>query len=521
MARGERRPSAVERPDHVTEFLRCTTFTFGHLSPVVSQTYLTGGSVPRRTLITAIAVAALTAPLAISATAGTATAAPQPPRTPVTDFNHDGYADLAVAAPFGTVDGVEKAGYISVVYGTASGPGTARHQVIDRSTPGVPGAPAGTYAFGYQMSPGDLDGDSYTDLLVSGGDDDGNKATVLWGSKDGLTGQDTVLPYRYADFALGDFNGDGKRDLVVNSDPSDDPNYSGMTIQYGPFTRDGKTRTRDSITTDDSGNSGLRSFITGDMTGDGVDDIVTTHGFEEMQHEARFWKGSRTGVSHTSKYLDTAYSGTVGDVDGDGYGDLITRDIGGVSEEIDSAPGSITIQYGTSTGPTNARKKVITQATAGVPGASEQGDAFGASLSAGDVNGDGKAEVAVGVPGESLDAATGTGGVILLKGASKAAGGMTGKGAVAYNQTTAGVPGVSEAGDDFGRQVSLTDLNKDGKADLTATAPGEDGTYADSGALWNLFGSATGLTTTGATTLSPVKLGAPEKDAKFGHTLVG
>ncbi|WP_070321189.1 FG-GAP-like repeat-containing protein [Streptomyces alboniger] len=474
---------------------------------------------PRRTLITAIAVAALTAPLAISATAGTATAAPQPPRTPVTDFNHDGYADLAVAAPFGTVDGVEKAGYISVVYGTASGPGTARHQVIDRSTPGVPGAPAGTYAFGYQMSPGDLDGDSYTDLLVSGGDDDGNKATVLWGSKDGLTGQDTVLPYRYADFALGDFNGDGKRDLVVNSDPSDDPNYSGMTIQYGPFTRDGKTRTRDSITTDDSGNSGLRSFITGDMTGDGVDDIVTTHGFEEMQHEARFWKGSRTGVSHTSKYLDTAYSGTVGDVDGDGYGDLITRDIGGVSEEIDSAPGSITIQYGTSTGPTNARKKVITQATAGVPGASEQGDAFGASLSAGDVNGDGKAEVAVGVPGESLDAATGTGGVILLKGASKAAGGMTGKGAVAYNQTTAGVPGVSEKNDKFGAQVLLSDTNKDGKADLTATAPTEDGTYADSGAAWYLRGAARGLTVTGIASYSPRSLGLPEDRVEFGGAL--
>ncbi|MFH8289155.1 FG-GAP-like repeat-containing protein [Streptomyces sp. NPDC018059] len=474
---------------------------------------------PRRTLITAIAVAALTTPLALFATSGSASAAPVPPRTPMTDFNHDGYADLAVAAPHGTVDGVEKAGYVSVVYGTASGPGTARHQLISRATPGVPGELEGTYAFGYQSIPGDLDGDSYTDLLVAGGGDE-NKATVLWGSKDGLTGQNTLLPYRYSDFAQGDFNGDGKRDLVVNSHPSDDPDVSGMTIQYGPFTRDGKTRTQDSIATDD-GSSGLRSFITGDMTGDSVDDIVTTHGFEEMQHEARFWKGSRTGVGHTAKSLDTAYSGTVGDVDGDGYGDLITRDIGSVTEVIDSAPGSITIQYGSSTGPSDARKKVITQATAGVPGASEDDDAFGASLSAGDVNGDGKAEVAVGVPGESLDAATGTGAVVLLKGASKAEGGMTGKGAVAYNQSTAGVPGVSETGDDFGRQVSLTDLNKDGRADLTATAPGEDGTYADSGALWNLYGSASGLTTTGAGTLSPVKLGAPEKGAAFGLRLGG
>ncbi|WP_257233846.1 FG-GAP and VCBS repeat-containing protein [Streptomyces sp. JV178] len=474
---------------------------------------------PRRTLTAAIAVTALATPLALFATSGTASAAPVPPRTPMTDFNHDGHADLAVAAPFGTVGGVEKAGYVSVVYGTASGPGTAGHQMISRATPGVPGELQDTFAFGAQTLPGDLDGDSYTDLLVAGGGDDGGP-TVLWGSKDGLTGQNTVLPYRYSEFALGDFNGDGKRDLVVNSAPSDDPDISGMTIQYGPFTRDGRTRTQDSITTDD-GSSGLRSFITGDLTGDGVDDIVTTHGFEEMQHEARFWKGARTGVGHTSKALGTAYSGTVGDVDGDGYGDLITRDIGDVSEVIDDSPGRIIIQYGGSTGPSNTRKKVITQATAGVPGASEAHDAFGASLSAGDVNGDGRAEVAVGVPGESLGAATGTGAVILLKGASKAAGGMTGKGAIAYNQSTAGVPGVSESGDDFGRRVSLSDLNKDGKADLTATAPGEDGAFADSGALWNLYGSASGLTTTGAGTLSPVKLGAPEKDAKFGHTLGG
>ncbi|MFH8609342.1 FG-GAP-like repeat-containing protein [Streptomyces sp. NPDC018029] len=473
---------------------------------------------PRRTLISAIAVAALTAPLAISATSGTAAAAPQPPRTPVTDFNHDGYADLAVAAPHGTVDGVEKTGYVSVVYGTASGSGTAKHQLISRATPGVPGELAGTFAFGYQLIPADLDGDAYTDLLVTGGDGDGNKATVLWGSKDGLTGKDTLLPYRNSEFATGDFNGDGKRDLVVNDTPSTDPDVSGMTVQYGPFTRDGKPAKKDSITTDD-GSSGLADFITGDLTGDGVDDIVTTHGFEEMTHDARFWKGGRSGVGHTAKSLGTAYSGTVGDVDGDGYGDLITRDIGDVTEVIDSHPGSITIQYGSSTGPTDARKKVITQATAGVPGASEENDAFGASLSAGDVNGDGRAEVAVGVPGESLDASTGTGAVVLLKGASKADGGMTGKGAVAYNQTTAGVPGVSESGDDFGRQVALTDLNKDGKADLTATAPGEDGTSPDSGALWNLFGSASGLTTTGASTLSPVKLGAPEKDAKFGLLL--
>ncbi|MGW2228372.1 FG-GAP-like repeat-containing protein [Streptomyces formicae] len=472
----------------------------------------------RRKIIVAVAVAALATPLALTVTAGTAAAAPVPPRTPVVDFNGDGFADLAIAAPNGTVDGSAGAGYVSVVLGSATGPDAARHQLISRATPGVPGDVAGTYAFGAQTVPADLDADGYTDLVVTSGGD-GADDTVLWGSKDGLTGRDTVLPYHYADYAAGDFNGDGKRDLVVGSYPSDDPDVAGMTVLRGPFTRAGKPAGKQSIVTSD-GPSGLRSFIAGDLTGDGIDDIVSTHGFEEMQHEARFWKGGRTAVSGTSTALTTAISGTVGDFDGDGYGDLAMRDIGSVSEVPDSSPGSIQIQYGSATGP-SARKKVITQATEGVPGASEDDDAFGASLSAGDVNGDGKADLAVGVPGESLGDATGTGAVVLLKGAAKASGGLTGKGAIAYNQSTAGVPGASEAGDDFGRSVLLTDLTKDGKADLSVGAPLEDGTYADSGATWHLFGSASGLTTTGAATLSPVKLGAPEKTARFGYRVTG
>ncbi|MFD0069471.1 FG-GAP repeat protein, partial [Streptomyces sp. NPDC127574] len=108
---------------------------------------------PRRTLTAVIAVTALATPLAYFATSNTASAAPVPPRTPITDFDHDGHADLAVAAPFGTIGGVEQAGYISVVYGTASGPGTARHQTISRATPGVPGDLRGTFAFGVQTLP--------------------------------------------------------------------------------------------------------------------------------------------------------------------------------------------------------------------------------------------------------------------------------------------------------------------------------------------------------------------------------
>ncbi|MEV6664174.1 integrin alpha [Streptomyces nigra] len=53
------------------------------------------------------------------------------------DFNGDGYADLAVAAPDATVDGKTGAGYVAVVYGSATGLKPASKQVISQNTPGV------------------------------------------------------------------------------------------------------------------------------------------------------------------------------------------------------------------------------------------------------------------------------------------------------------------------------------------------------------------------------------------------
>ncbi|MFE4174294.1 FG-GAP repeat protein [Streptomyces sp. NPDC056909] len=56
------------------------------------------------------------------------------------------------------------------------------------------------------------------------------------------------------------------------------------------------------------------------------------------------------------------------------------------------------------------------------------------------------------------------------------------------------MPGTGETEDLSGQSVRLTDLDKDGKADLIVGAGGENG-Y---GAVTVLRGSASGLTTTGA-----------------------
>nr|WP_237330670.1 integrin alpha [Streptomyces sp. BA2] len=185
--------------------------------------------------------------------------------------------------------------------------------------------------------------------------------------------------------------------------------------------------------------------------------------------------------------------------------------------------GAVRVVYGSASG-FSTRTAKITQDTAGVPGVGEQGDPdlndrgdqFGYSISAGDVTGDGYPDIAVGLPGEDVDSAGDTGAVVLLKGGAN---GLTGTGAQAFNQSTAAVPGVSESGDNFGTEVKLADVNKDGRADLTVGTPLEDGTTKDSGAAWLFRGATSGLTTTGITSFSPSSLGTPEAGARFGGEL--
>ncbi|MFD5701081.1 FG-GAP-like repeat-containing protein [Streptomyces lasiicapitis] len=484
----------------------------------------------RRTLIAATAALALAAPLALAA-GGTASAAnpapkaPKAPRTPVADFNKDGYADLVIGAPYGTVGGKESAGYVAVVYGSKSGPDHAHPRVIDRGTPGVPGDVAEYDSFGRELAVDDFDGDGYSDLAVGGFT---GKAYVLWGSGDGLTGATAELPGTRGDLTSGDFNGDGHRDLVTGAYPANEDEIGGMTVSYGPFTRGGEPAKRDVVTI--GAYRGPSQFVAGDMNGDGVDDLVTSHNFEDKAYASKFWKGTRSGISRTSTGLKSSDGGVVADVDGDGYGDFVTRDNGGSNDDNSYEAGTVRVDYGSAAGPAATRTKKITQDSPGVPGVGEtggqgpvedtSGDQFGADLSAGDVNGDGLADIAVGVPGEDVKAGgkdvEDAGSVVVLKGAK---GGLGGAGAQAFTQSTAGVPGASEKDDVFGARVLLSDVNGDKKADLTVAAVGEDATYADSGAVWVFRGAGSGVTTAGIASFGPGVLGAPEKGARFGTEL--
>lgn len=85
------------------------------------------------------------------------------------------------------------------------------------------------------------------------------------------------------------------------------------------------------------------------------------------------------------------------------------------------------------------------QDTAGVPGASEKGDHFGASVA---IDG---GRIAVGLPGEDLGSTKDAGMVVHFTDD-----GRTTKVAGAFNQNTSGIPGSNQTGDEFGVSVGLT-----------------------------------------------------------------
>lgn len=130
-----------------------------------------------------------------------------------------------------------------------------------------------------------------------------------------------------------------------------------------------------------------------------------------------------------------------------------------------------------------------------------------------DFNGDGFADVPVGIPGESHSGAANAGRVLVI----------AGKGApidptddTNYRQGGNGLPGTPGVGENFGAALACGNFDGDGYWDLAIGVPGEGG-----GAVQVLYGSPSGLTEAGADTFTQVSLGIGAEGAtdKFGFAL--
>lgn len=295
----------------------------------------------------------------------------------------------------------------------------------------------GDYGIGRKLAgPGDIDGDGYADLLAGAS----GAVTAFHGSSVGLE----TTPWQelrgvggYANtFAAGsDIDGDGRPDVAV-ADRSDDGSvhlYRGTAAGLEVFM---------TLTNRELGDTfGEEVGMGGDVDGDGYDDVLVagTEGFG-------LFRGSDAGVDNSPAAFVMAegkldFSNVltiVGDVDGDGR-----DDIGAGSTLLNQA----TVFLGTMDG--------FDPDAIGLAGGSD----LGASLVGADVDADGWMDVIVGAPGDL----EGAGSVGLYAGA-------TGGPASAATDQVKG-----DAGDQVGTSAAGGDIDGDGIADLMVMVPGGQG----------------------------------------------
>ncbi|AWZ06791.1 MULTISPECIES: FG-GAP-like repeat-containing protein [unclassified Streptomyces] len=454
-----------------------------------------------------------------------ASAAPVPAPAPKADFNGDGFADVVVGTPGAAVGEVRAAGQAVVLYGSGAGLAPAKRQLLTQDSPGVPGAPGAGDAFGSVSAVGDFDGDGFSDLAVTARGEYNNAGhlSVIWGSKNGLSSGVALadpdkLPVQTpqnrriwgAKLVAGDFDGDGKDELVVGA--AANAAVNGTLYTYENIARTGaqpapvKTALGFRLTSSSEG------IAAGDVNGDGHDDLVLAGTANSLN---QYVPGSPAGlVPAAAKPVGPGDGQAVGDINGDGYGDIV------IGNRYGAKGGQILVSYGSAAGP-SATPVAIDQGTPGVPGADEQNDGFGVSLSFGDVDGDGYQDLAVGAYGEALDTVTPTGttsvsvagSVFLFRGSAD--GLVTKTGVQAMSRNSAGVPGDARRAEQFGVEVKLTDTNKDGKADLIVGASDADGVNA--GSVTYLPSSGTKVGGTGSLQIVPAQVGlTPFGGLSFG-----
>jgi hypothetical protein len=384
-----------------------------------------------------------------------------------TDFNGDGFGDTAVGSPQRDVGGLENPGAVDITYGTADGLSGAGSQFVAKGQGFVPGAPVTNGQFGTSVVSGDFNGDAFTDVAIGAPANnrvDGS-VTLLYGSFEGITGRGArvLSPSQIAGtsgrcdqgyaLAAGDFNGDGFADLAIGVDAFD------------------------------GARGGVRMFL-GNAKG------LTTTGKQWFTQDTPGVPGGAEAGDRFGRSL------AAGDFNGDGRSDLA---VGSPYEGVGThaSAGFIVVLPGASGGLTATGSKSFNQGTGGVGDTAETGDLFSASLAAGDITKDGRADLVIGVPGESVGTLASAGEVMVLKGST---GGLVAAGSQAFTQDSAEVPDAAEANDKFGTVVAVGDLTGDGFADLAVGSPGESvGAVAKAGQVSVLLGGATGVTGTGAT----------------------
>lgn len=436
------------------------------------------------------------------------------------DLHQDGVADFVAGTPRTS----SWKGSITVLPGGVDGPVAARKQTITQASPGVPGSAENGDDFGLTSAFGDVNGDGYADLAVGSPAEDDTSGHADAGSVIVLNGPaltsgttlSTATSTRAAGehlgaaVTVGDFNSDGKADVLAVA--------TGKPGRWWSF--DSATGAKKSGYLNSSAYSGSVSHAdaaTGDFNKDGYADVAVNFRDPNGISRVLWLKGSSSGLQRVG--VLSARGGrsiAAGDIDGDGYTDIAVGQPYHSESNTGVPGGAVTAIYGSASGLTSTGTTKIHQNTSGVPGANENGDGLGMSVSVGDYNADGFADVLAGLPLEDISVSGSNrkdaGSTVLLRGTS---GGLTGSGALSFTQQTSGITGTSEAGDRLGSSVVLHDLSGWGRADLAIGVEGED---SWNGVILQLDSGSAGISTSNEVYYTRTTMGTPT-GAHLGQTL--
>ncbi len=424
------------------------------------------------------------------------------------DVNGDGYGDVAVGAPL--YDGtLSDKGRVLVYLGSATGLGTSPATTLS-------GGQASAQFGSSVARAGDVNGDGFDDLIAGAplrdnGETDEGRALVYLGSAGGLSSTaswSVELNQAGARFGAtvataGDVNADGYADVIVGAPLQD----NGQTDEGRAFVYHGSSTGLSmsaawSVESDlASAEMGRSVGTAGDVNGDGYGDVIVGVPLYDngQADEGRVlvYHGSATGLSTTAAFSiesDQAsaelgrVATTAGDVNGDGFADVL---IGApLFDNGQTDEGRAWVYQGSAAG-------LVATAAWSVESDQAAAELGRSGAAAGDVNGDGFSDVIVGIPkydGTLID----EGRAALYLGAGDglaATAGWTAKG----NQ-----PGAY-----FGYSVAAAgDVNGDGYGDVLVGAYLYDNGQTDEGRAYLYLGSAAGLAVAPAWTSESDQAGA-------------
>lgn len=368
------------------------------------------------------------------------------------DINGDGIADMAIGAP-GDDDGGEDRGAAYVLFLNANHTVSAT-QKISLSSGNFTGSLGENTNFGYTITPlGDLDKDGVPDIALGcNGDDDGNTNAgavwILFLNSDGTVKSHQKISNTSGGFAasldaddrfgrsvacLGDVNRDGIIDLAVGARDDDDGGTDAGAAYILFLNTDGTVKSHQKISNSDGNlnysigrnyHFGESMCSLGDLNGDGTPDLAlggltnANSGMFAMlmlnedgtvQSEMVHINTPGTPEIASQDYWGKGLA-CIGDLNGDGYPDVVTGALG--DDDGESGAGAFYVLFLNPDGSIQAYEK-LSRTRGGLHTLQRINDNFAASAGfIGDLDGDGFPEMAIGAPSD--DQALANGGAVYI-----------------------------------------------------------------------------------------------------------